>query len=65
MKNFDPSDWDTEERPRRRGPKFNKERFCKKNRIGSGKYGPHQYDDGYCIRCGKIDPDKKRKRYGE
>jgi hypothetical protein len=64
MKNWESGDWE-ENRPRRSGRKINKERFCKKNRIGSGKYGSHEYNEGHCIRCGKIDPIIKRKRYGE
>lgn len=57
-------DWDiadilaerNDEEPRHRGKPFNKERFCKKNRIGNGQYGPHTYMNGNCTLCNKIDP---------
>ena len=43
--------------------KFNKEKYCKKNKIGSGKYGPHEYSNGRCSRCSKIDPQQKNKQF--
>jgi len=41
--------------------KFNKEVYCKKNKISGNKYGPHIYINGYCKNCSKIDPQKKKK----
>jgi hypothetical protein len=43
---------------------FNKERFCKRNKLGGGRYGPHIYKDGYCMFCNKTDPQLKRRDYG-
>lgn len=36
--------------------KFNKNKYCKKNKLSGGKYGPHLYKDDqkYCSRCGHI-----------
>lgn len=54
------NDWDYEEsRERHRGPRFNKEKFCKKNRFVNGEYGFHSYERERCIYCGKIDPRVK------
>jgi hypothetical protein len=60
-------DWDImddlvdgfEERPNNRGSNFNKEKFCKKNKLGGGQYGPHTYVNGGCTLCSKIDPRVK------
>ena len=44
---------------------FNKEKFCKKNKLDNGKYGSHVYKDGNCVFCSKIDPKfKRRNDYG-
>lgn len=51
----------------RRKSKFNKEFFCKKNKllrkVNGSYYGPHTYVSGQCTGCGKIDPDTKHKFY--
>ena len=44
---------------RHRNKTFNKERFCKKNKLGGGQYGPHTYANGNCTMCNKIDPKIK------
>ncbi|MDD4109958.1 MAG: hypothetical protein PHS54_00230 [Clostridia bacterium] len=44
---------------------FNKERFCKKNKLGHGQYGPHIYENDRCKMCGKIDPKLKHINYEE
>lgn len=53
------------ESPGRRIRRFNKEKFCKKNRIGNGQYGPHVYINDRCKFCKKIDPRIKHTNYGE
>lgn len=58
-------EYDVEERPNYRGRPFNKEKFCKKNKIGNGQYGPHIYENGNCVLCGKIDPQLKFKPFKE
>jgi hypothetical protein len=45
--------------------RFNKEKFCKKNRIGHGQYGSHIYVDDHCKFCKKIDPRIKHTNYGD
>lgn len=45
--------------------KFNKEKFCKKNRLGHGQYGPHIYINERCKFCNKIDPRVKHINYEE
>lgn len=42
-----------------RTSRFNKEKFCKKNKIGSGKYGSHVYVNNYCKFCSKKSPSLK------
>lgn len=49
------------EEPVHRGKHINKEKFCKKNKIGNGQYGPHNYVDKRCTMCDKIDPRVKNK----
>lgn len=44
---------------------FNKERYCRKNKLTGGKYGEHQYNNGRCKLCSKIDPQRKRKVFEE
>lgn len=43
----------------------NKERFCKKNRLGHGQYGPHVYVNDRCQYCNKIDPRVKHRSNGD
>lgn len=44
------------------GRKINKEKYCKKNKLGHGRYGSHYYEDGKnCKFCGKINPALKRR----
>lgn len=43
---------------------FNKEKYCKKNKLNNGKYGPHVYKDSNCVFCSKKDPQLKRRDYG-
>lgn len=45
--------------------RLDKHKYCKKNRIGKNKYGPHVYgEDGkYCVKCGHIKKERKR-NYG-
>ena len=64
MKYWDITDFEELEVPHHRR-KFNKEKFCKRNKLGHGQYGPHEYDANthLCIRCGKIDPVTKHKSY--
>lgn len=38
---------------------FNKERFCKKHKLGHGQFGPHDYVNDRCVYCKKIDPRLK------
>ena len=68
MNNWKSEDFDENVGPRYVGRKINKEKFCKRNKLhNSGNknhYGPHEYKDGHCIRCNKIDPQIKFKRYG-
>jgi hypothetical protein len=44
---------------------FNKEKFCKKNKLGHGQYGPHIYVNDRCKFCNKIDPRVKHINYEE
>lgn len=44
---------------------FNKEKFCKKNKLGYGQYGPHEYVNDRCRFCNKIDPRVKHTNYEE
>lgn len=46
-----------------RGRRIDKDRFCKKNKTGDGRFGPHVYNDGRCIYCNKIDPSRKHRSY--
>ncbi len=57
------NDWDYEETEERHrgGPRFNKEKFCKKNRLENGQYGFHSYERDRCVFCNKIDPHLKLK----
>lgn len=48
-----------------RAPRFNKEKYCKKNKLGHGQFGPHIYVNDRCKFCNKIDPCRKRMNYGE
>ena len=61
--NYD--EWFADERPMHHKRKFNKERFCKKNKIGNNRFGPHEYVDGNCNKCNKIDPKRKRNKFKE
>jgi len=44
--------------------KINKDVFCKKNKIGGGKYGYHIYEEenNNCKLCGHI-KNKRRRNY--
>lgn len=47
----------SEERPfKHKKRRISKERYCKKNKLGGGQFGPHQYDSGkkVCKLCGHI-----------
>lgn len=41
--------------------KISKHRYCKKNKLGGGKFGPHLYEDGkkVCKLCGHIKKEEK------
>lgn len=51
---------------KQRGRRINKEKYCKKNKLGNGQYGLHEYANERCIKCNKVDPNIKNKehRYG-
>jgi hypothetical protein len=53
---------DTEEAGYHRVKRFNKERYCKKNKLGHGQYGEHYYVNDRCQYCNKIDPYLKYNR---
>lgn len=59
------NEWDAEEfegAPRGHvGRHINKEKYCKKNKLGHGQYGPHIYENKHCKLCGKTDPSTKFK----
>lgn len=60
MKEYDSWDYDDAETRSVRGSNFNKEKFCKRNKIRGGLFGPHEYNASKrCIRCDKIDPSIK------
>lgn len=61
------NDWNNEEEgPRRFSKKINKEVYCKKNKLGNGRYGFHTYVGGRCTLCNKIEPClKSRYRNGD
>lgn len=61
MNIWDIADYDGEFKPRHTGRKINKNKFCKKNKHGGGKYGPHIYDGKFCKFCGKINPATKNR----
>ncbi len=54
-------DYDQTDERYRCGPRFNKEKFCKKNRQENGQYGFHSYKMDRCVYCNKIDPRLKSK----
>lgn len=43
--------------------KINKEVYCKKNRLGNNKFGPHIYkpNDNRCILCGHVKKEDTNK----
>ena len=45
--------------------KISKHRYCKKNKLGGGRYGPHQYEEGktVCKLCGHIKKEGKNIDY--
>ncbi len=51
---------DDEEIIHHTGRKINKNKFCKKNKLGGGKYGSHIYEGTCCKFCGKINPVIKK-----
>ena len=61
--------WEDDLEPQHRGKqknKINKDRFCKKNNLGHGRYGPHVYGEkNRCVNCNKISPSLKRREYTE
>jgi hypothetical protein len=62
MNKWDYSEMESSDGPHHSGRKINKERFCKKNKLGHGRYGPHIYEDKkHCKLCGKIFPGLKRR----
>lgn len=42
--------------------KLDKEKFCKKNKIGKNRYGPHIYVSGsrYCVKCKHLKKEGKK-----
>lgn len=40
--------------------KPNKNFFCRKNRIGNGKFGQHEYNDNICTLCGHIKKNQNK-----
>ncbi len=61
MNNWDVADYDSEPRVHHTGRKINKNKFCKKNKLGGGRYGPHIYEGKFCKFCGKINPATKQR----
>jgi hypothetical protein len=41
--------------------KLNKDKYCKKNKLGNFKYGPHTYvqNNNYCVKCNHLRKEKK------
>jgi len=58
-------EWGVDNTPKKGNPRIDKDRYCKKNRIGKNKYGSHEYASGECARCKKIDPKRKRSIFAE
>jgi hypothetical protein len=68
MQDFD--SWDeTEVRSKRisKKTKLNKHRYCKKNKINGGLYGPHTYGPAgkTCIKCGHIKKEGQNNEFGK
>lgn len=58
---MNPNTWfDSEETPRHHKKPINTYVFCKKNKLGGGRYGSHKYVNGRCELCNKIDPAVKK-----
>lgn len=54
----------TEERSFNKRKNVDKNKFCKKNKMGGGRFGPHNYSDGKsCILCGHIKKEQKSDNY--
>lgn len=42
--------------------KLDKNRFCKKNKIGSKNFGPHTYQgSNLCVLCGHVKKDPRKR----
>lgn len=54
-------EWEIDSERSYKTSSFNKNKWCKKNKLGGGKFGPHQYnqDTNRCDLCNKKDPRVK------
>ena len=49
-----------EDQPKHRKRKIDKNKFCRKNKLGPDKFGPHNYIDYECEHCNKPMPKNMR-----
>ena len=45
--------------------KLNKHKYCKKNKLNGGMFGPHIYDSSgkSCVKCGHLKKENKKNEY--